>query len=257
MKLSIITASLNSARFLERTLQSLGEQQYGNWEYIVVDGASTDGTPQLLEQWQATMGDRLKWISEHDAGIYDAMNKGLTMATGDAIGFLGAGDTYFDEITLSIIAKELQKRNVEAIYGNLIYVYPDDPERVWRYWRGSQYRPGIFSGGWQPAHPTFFARRECFERLGNFDNSLDISADFDLMFRFLEKNRISSYYVPRTLVRMLAGGTSNGSVRNVVIAHRNIYNSFRKYGYKVPRFYSLRRLLPKVLNTIENYFTNK
>ncbi|MDE6285791.1 MAG: glycosyltransferase, partial [Muribaculaceae bacterium] len=237
--------------------RSLDEQRYGDWEYIVVDGASTDGTQQILKQWKDRLGDRFRWVSEPDTGIYDAMNKGIAMASGDAVGFLGAGDTYFDDITLSIIAKELQKRDVDAVYGNLMYVYPDDTERVWRYWRGSQYRPGIFSGGWQPAHPTFFARRHCFEKLGNFDKSLDISADFDLMFRFLEKHRISSYYVPRTLVKMLAGGKSNGSLKNIFIAHRNIYNSFRKYGYSVPAFYSVRRLVPKVLNMIENYLSGR
>ncbi|MDE6042689.1 MAG: glycosyltransferase [Muribaculaceae bacterium] len=257
MKLSVITASLNTAAVIERTLQSLDEQKFQDWEYIVVDGNSTDGTCRILEQWQQRMGERLRWVSEPDAGIYDAMNKGIAMARGDAIGFLGAGDTFYDEIALSIVAKELQKREVDAVYGDLVYVYPDDMDRVWRYWRGSQYRPGIFSRGWQPAHPTFFARRKCFRELGDFDKDLVISADFDLMFRFLEKHQISNYYVPRTLVRMLAGGTSNRSVRNVVVAHRNIYRSFRKYGYKVPTLYSVRRLIPKVLNMIENYFSSK
>lgn len=253
MKISVVTATRNRVKDLDATIRSLLAQTYTDWEYIVVDGASNDGTVDLLRSYADSLGDRLRWISEPDSGIYDAMNKGIKLATGDAVGFIGSGDTFFDELSLKTIADSLVNRQVDAVYGDLIFVQPANTDRVCRTWRGSQYRPGIFSGGWQPAHPTFFVRSRCFSEYGDFDTALAVSADFDLMFRYLEKFRISSHYIPRTLVRMLAGGESNGSLRNIMVAHRNIYKSFKKYGYSVPPLYSVRRVLPKIFNMIESY----
>lgn len=167
------------------------------------------------------------------------------------IGFLGAGDTFFDEHSLYNIVDTLERSGVRIVYGDLVFVREPGSSSVCRSWRGSQFVPGIFNTGWQPAHPTFFVRRECFGDYGNFDEELDISADFDLMFRFLERYREPSTYIPLTLVRMLNGGESNSSFKNIVLAHRNIHRSFRKYGYRVPFCYSLRRLFPKVLNLLE------
>ena len=186
MKISIVTVTLNCSDRLAATFGSILRQSHAAWESVVVDGASADGTPAMLASIEKQVPGRVRWVSEPDGGIYDAMNKGLALPP-----------------------------------------------------------------GWQPANPTFYARRECFARFGGFDTSLDVSADFDLMLRFLEQQRISNSYIPRTLVRMLSGGESNGSLRNIAVAHRNIYRSFRKYGYKVPRLYSMRRLLPKILNVIK------
>jgi len=254
MKLSIVTVTLNRAAHLDATFRSLLAQTNRDWEYIVVDGWSHDNTVDLLRSYSEVLGPRLRWVSEPDNGIYDAMNKGIAMASGDAIGFIGSGDTYFDELSLQTISDTLERTQVDAVYGNLIFVNKRNVGKVCRYWHGSQYEPGIFNRGWQPAHPTFFCKKKCFEAYGCFDTELAVSADFDLMFRFLEKHRISSRYIPRTLVRMLSGGESNGSLRNIAIAHRNIYRAFRKYGYSVPPLYSLRRLMPKILNMAEAYF---
>lgn len=251
MKISIVTATLNCSDRLAATFGSLLRQSHADWEFVVVDGASADGTPAMLASIEKQAPGRVRWVSEPDGGIYDAMNKGLALATGDAIGFLGSGDTFSDDSALQAIAGELERTGADAVYGDLVFVHPHNPSRVCRTWHGSSYRPGIFNSGWQPAHPTFYARRECFARFGGFDTSLDVSADFDLMLRFLEQQRISNSYIPRTLVRMLSGGESNGSLRNIAVAHRNIYRSFRKYGYRVPRLYSMRRLLPKILNVIK------
>ena len=245
---AIITATYNAGPTLGRTLDSIDSQTFTDYEHIIVDGASRDNT---LEIAGAHPSPHRRVVSEPDNGIYDAMNKGLALATGDAVGFLGSGDTFSDDSALQAIAGELERTGADAVYGDLVFVHPHNPSKVCRTWHGSPYRPGIFNSGWQPAHPTFYARRECFARFGGFDTSLDVSADFDLMLRFLEQQRISNSYIPRTLVRMLSGGESNGSLRNIAVAHRNIYRSFRKYGYKVPRLYSMRRLLPKILNVIK------
>ena len=230
MKISIVTVTLNCSDRLAATFGSILRQSHADWEFVVVDGASADGTPAMLASIEKQVPGRVRWVSEPDGGIYDAMNKGLALATGDAVGFLGSGDTFSDDSALQAIAGELERTGADAVYGDLVFVHPHNPSKVCRTWHGSPYRPGIFNSGWQPAHPTFYARRECFARFGGFDTSLD---------------------PPRALVRMLSGGESNGSLRNIAVAHRNIYRSFRKYGYKVPRLYSMRRLLPKILNVIK------
>ena len=253
MKISIVTAALNNRGGIVETLDSLLMQVHQDWEYIIIDGASTDGTVDFLRSCSTRFGDKVKWISQPDGGIYHAMNKGIALASGDAVGFLGGGDTFVDELSLKNIADAMERTGADAVYGDLMYVSHGHKDKACRYWRGSQYEPGIFNSGWQPAHPTFFARRSCFDRYGVFDTDLEISADFDLMFRFLEKFRISSRYIPCTLVRMLSGGESNSSLRKICLAHRNIYRSFRKYGYNVPPLYSLRRTLPKILNMLETY----
>jgi len=255
MLISVVTVSLNCRKGLEKTMSSLLSQICSDWEYIVVDGASSDGTVDYLRSQEQAFGGRLKWVSEPDGGIYDAMNKGLAMASGSVVGFLGGGDTFFDEYSLKAIVDEFDMAQVDAVYGDLVFVRADDYTKVCRYWRGSQYRPGIFDNGWQPAHPTFFCHKVCFCDYGGFDTSLRVSADFDLMLRFIERHHISNRYITRTLIKMVNGGESNGSLRNIIIAHRNIYRSFNKYGYKVPPFYSLRRLLPKILNMLENSIT--
>lgn len=247
MKLSIVTAALNAADGLGETFGSLLEQTHADWEFVVIDGGSQDATVDILHEWDACYPGRVRWVSESDGGIYDAMNKGIALSTGDAIGFLGCGDTFYDASSLRYIDEALSS-GVDAVFGDLIFVTRADRSRPVRIWRGSSYRTGIFRSGWQPAHPTFFARRYCFDRYGGFDVSLAISADFDLMYRFLEVHGISSRYIPAVLVRMLNGGTSNGSLRNIMKAHRNIRRAFRKYGSRAPLFYSLRRLLPKLAN---------
>lgn len=247
MKLSVVTAALNDADGLSETFGSLLEQTHADWEYVVIDGGSQDATVTLLNEWSSRCPGRVRWVSESDGGIYDAMNKGIALSTGDAIGFLGCGDTFYDASSLRYIDEALSS-GVDAVFGDLIFVTRADRSRPVRIWRGSSYRTGIFRSGWQPAHPTFFARRYCFDRYGGFDVSLAISADFDLMYRFLEVHGISSRYIPAVLVRMLNGGTSNGSLRNIMKAHRNIRRAFRKYGSRAPLLYSLRRLLPKLAN---------
>lgn len=250
MKISVVIASLNRCADLEYTLCSVFSQENVNVEAVVIDGDSTDGTAEMLCQMGALRGDCLRWLSEPDAGIYNAMNKGIRLSTGDIVGFLGAGDVFADSLSLHRVATALQDSTVEAVHADLVYVDPADRDRVVRVWRGQPYIPGLFRSGWQPAHPTFYVRRKCFDIYGGFDESLAISADFDLMLRFLEIHRLNSSYLPVVLVKMLAGGASNGSLRNIYISHKNIHKSFRKNQISPKLFYTLRRLLPKLLNTV-------
>lgn len=250
MKISIITATWNSGATLRDTLESVLRQSYKDYEILIIDGGSTDNTHDIVEEYSQKFGNRLLWYIGKDKGLYDAMNKGIARATGDIIGILNSDDFYADSDVLSRIAEGC--RNVEAVYGNLDFVDASDTSRVVRQWRGSQHRPGAFLKGWHPAHPTFYARRKCYERLGGFDISFDVSADFELMLRFLEANRISNRYIPHTFVKMRMGGESTGSIGKIIQGNKNVLRAFRKNGFKVPPFYLLRRLAPKALNLIKN-----
>lgn len=251
MKISVITATYNSAATLGDTIESVLAQTYGDIEYIIVDGVSTDGTLDIIRQAEPRFGGRLRWVSEPDHGLYDAMNKGIRMATGDVVGILNSDDFYYDNRVVADIADAFADGRTDCIFGDLIFVAAADTGRIVREWKGSPYRPGAFLRGWHPAHPTFYARRTCYERFGGFDTDIAISADFDLMLRFIEKNGIATRYLPRNFILMRTGGESTGSLRRILLGNKNIKRALRKNGYRVPPFYTLRRWTPKLWNLIK------
>ena len=250
MKISVITATFNSGATLRDTLESVLLQTHNDIEYIIVDGKSKDNTLDIVREYEPRFRDRMRWISEPDKGIYDAMNKGISMATGDVIGILNSDDFYASSDILSIIAQKIE--DVDVVYGDLDFVDCIKTQRVVRQWRGSQYTPGSFLKGWHPAPPTFYVRRKYFDKLGGFDTSLDVSADFELMLRFIEKNRLSNKYVPLTFIKMRLGGESTGSLSKIIKGNKNILCAFKKNGYSVTPLYFIYRLLPKALNIIKN-----
>jgi len=203
MKVSIITVCLNSAVTIEDTITSVMVQDYKDIEHIVVDGASTDGTRKILQKYRNRISS---CISESDKGIYDAMNKGIRLATGDVIGFLNADDVYaYDKVIWEVLAL-LTADHLDAVYGDLAYVDHKDASKVVRYWQAGEYRPNAFYYGWVPPHPAFFCRKSVFERYGAFNTKYKTAADFELMLRFIEKHRITLGYIPKILVRMRPGG---------------------------------------------------
>ena len=245
MKISIITVCFNSAATLLDTLGSVRSQSYGDYELIVVDGGSSDGTVTMLADYEKHFGGRMRWISEPDKGIYDAMNKGTAVATGDVIGFLNSDDYYFDNEVLHDIATAFkQNPDIDAVHGNLDFI--NEKREVVRIWRGSPYRPGIFNSGWAPAHPTFYCRRNCFERFGGFDISLTCSADFELMLRFIEKNKISTSYLNRNMVSMRIGGESTSGIKSLLKSRKQLHKAFLLNGINVPYFYYIRRICKKL-----------
>lgn len=250
MKISIITATYNSGLTLRDTLESVLSQDYTDYEHIIVDGVSKDDTMDVVKEYAPRYHERLRYISEPDNGIYDAMNKGIAMATGDVVGILNSDDFYASNDVLSSIADNI--KDVDAVYGNLVFVDAVNSDKVVRRWIGSQYERGAFFKSWHPAHPTFYARKECFNRFGGFDISFDVSADFELMFRFIEKHGISNRYIPKTLVKMRYGGESTGSISKIIKGNKNVLRAFRENGFKAPRFYIIRRLMPKAINILKN-----
>ena len=250
MKISIITATYNSGVTLRDTLESILSQSYSDYEVLIIDGGSKDNTKQIVDEYISKFNGRLKWYTGKDKGLYDAMNKGIARATGDVVGILNSDDFYADPDVLAAIAEGCG--DVDAVYGDLDFVDATDTGKVVRQWRGSQHEPGAFLKGWHPAHPTFYARREFYNRLGGFDISFDVSADFELMLRFIEKGRLSNRYIPKTFVKMRMGGESTGSLSKIIQGNKNVLRAFRKNGFKVPQFYLVRRLAPKAINIIKN-----
>ena len=213
MKISVITVCYNSAKTIAHTLRSVYEQTHNDIEHIIVDGGSKDETLALVAVG-AIPGHVL--ISEKDKGIYDAMNKGLALATGEIIGFINADDFYPSSDVLSKVVATFEASDADACYSDLCYVQQDDISRIVRYWKSSIYKVGLFEKGWCPPHPTFFVRRGVYERLGGFNLDYKIAADAELMIRFLAAGRISSSYIPEVLVHMRLGGTTNRNLANIV-----------------------------------------
>ena len=230
MKLSIITVCFNSAATIRDAVDSVLAQQGVDLEFIVIDGQSTDDTVQILKRY----GDRITHlVSEPDQGMYDAMNKGVALATGDVVGILNSDDFYADHFVLVEVMAAFVDESVDCVYGDLDYVAVEDTDRVVRDWRSGPFRPGLFARGWHPPHPAFFVRRAVYEAVGGFDLSLRIAADYEFMLRVLHKYRCRVAYLPAVLVKMRIGGASNRSLKNILQANRECYSAWRINGYGV------------------------
>lgn len=225
--ISIITVTFNAAHTLAGTLESVATQTCPEVEHIVVDGASTDDTLMVVEQHGRHVG---KLISEPDQGIYDAMNKGLRLATGDVIGFLNADDVYADTGVLARVAAIMEAEGLDALYGDAEFVSPDRPDRPLRRYRSDRFRPDRIAWGWMPAHPALFLRREVFDRFGMFRTDYRIAGDFELVARIFHGGTLRYRHLPEVLVRMRTGGISTGGWRNTVLLNREVLRACRDNG---------------------------
>jgi glycosyltransferase len=246
--ISVVTVSLNSACSICDTIESVNAQSYGPLEHIFVDGASADDTPLLIKA-RASRQPRL--VSEPDGGIYDGMNKGIALASGEVVGFLNSDDAFASPEAVAAIAKAFERADTQACYGDVVYVSANDPTRVIRYWRAGPYRRGQCAQGWAPPHPTLYVRREALLRLGGFDERLRVAADFEMSLRLLDVAGLSVRYIPEVLVRMRAGGASNGSLRGILRGHRDMAAALHANGLPAGWGWSVRRLarrIPQVLS---------
>ena len=253
MKVSIITATYNSAATIKDTFLSVKQQTYKNLEHIIVDGASTDNTLNLLQH----LGHTGPLFSEKDNGIYDAMNKGLSIATGDIIGILNSDDFYPNENVIEKVVKTMTATGCDAVYGDLVYVDPLHATKVLRKWIAGNYTKKQFYNGWMPPHPTFFVKREVYEKFGNFNLQFKSSSDYELLLRFMFLNEIKVKYLPGVLVHMRAGGHSNRSLKNRLAAHKEDYMAWSANGLS-PRWYTLamkplRKIKQYVVGNKNNY----
>jgi glycosyltransferase involved in cell wall biosynthesis len=232
MKISIITVCFNAERTIAETITSVCEQNFKNIEYIVVDGASSDKTVQCVKN-HPNFHQINSFVSERDNGIFDAMNKGISIATGDVIGLLNADDVYVDDTVLSQVATVFLDKKIDACYSDLVYVKQFDSSKVVRYWKSRDYTPGLFERGWMPAHPTFFVRREVYEKFGAFDLSFQKQADFELTLRLLQVYKLRTQYIPKIWVKMRLGGASNQGLLKVIYSNVGAYRACKKHGLSI------------------------
>lgn len=225
MKISIITVAFNAAETLADTLQSVGSQTHAEIEHIVIDGASTDGTVDIIQRYA---GHITRFISEPDGGIYDAMNKGLELATGEVIGFLNADDVYTGDHVLQRIAELMAQNDVDAALGDAEFVNPAHPTRSVRRYRSAHFRPERIGWGWMPAHPALFLRRRVYERFGNFRTDYRIAGDFEWVARIFHGKTLKYRHIPEVWVRMRTGGVSTKGWRNTVLLNREVLRACRE-----------------------------
>ena len=215
MKISIITITYNSAKTLPRALESVQSQNYDDIEHIIVDGASTDGTMEIIKNYSKGQRDKVqctkevRWISEPDGGIYDALNKGIRMATGDVIGFLHSDDAFYSPDSVAQIAAAFADGKVDVVYGDLQYCHGD---KVTRRWVSNAFNPCALKYGWMPPHPTLYVRRKVYQEVGEYDAWFRISADYDMILRIFTAG-YNSRYIPEVLVKMETGGASNRNTK--------------------------------------------
>ncbi|XOV91141.1 MAG: glycosyltransferase family 2 protein [Bacteroidota bacterium] len=235
MKISIVTVTYNSANTLQGTLDSVNSQTYPNIEHILIDGASTDGTVDLIKKSTARSDDSqtgYKWISEPDQGMYDALNKGIAMVSGDIIGILNSDDRFHDETILEQVAQAFEDPEVDAIYGDIRFVQPGNPEKTQRYYSSKHWNPEKFAWGYMPAHPSVYIRKKFYDQLGTFKTDYTIAADYELLIRFLYTHQLRTRYLPLLMVDMLPGGLSNQSWKSRWLLNKEIVRGCRENGIR-------------------------
>ena len=227
MKISVVTAVYNRGDTIAQALRSIQSQTYGNWESIIQDGGSEDRTIEVIEQ---LANASTFFCSEADAGIYDALNRGISRATGDVIGLMHSDDFFAHDRVLERVAEAMADPSVDGVYGDLQYVASDRPTRVIRHWRSGVYSTAKLRRGWMPPHPTLYLRRAVFERWGLYDTSMQIAADYDAMLRYLIRGQIKLAYIPEVMVKMRVGGESNRSLARIFLKSREDLQAIRRNG---------------------------
>ena len=244
MKITVITICFNSEDTIYNTLNSVVTQSFKNIEHIIVDGGSKDNTLEICNSFSHIS----RIISEPDNGVYDAFNKGLNLATGDVVGFLNADDVFYDNNSVHDIVNAFSKSNTDIVYGNLDYV--NENGKVIRNWISKPYKKGLEKKAWMPAHPTFYCKKEIYDRLGGYNDSFKIAGDFELCMRFLNVNNIPSYYLNKKLIKMLAGGISNNGLKSKLIIYKEELRAFKLNGINVNSVLFLLYKLKKITQFI-------
>jgi len=233
LKISIITAVYNGKEFLEDAIKSVLNQTYPHVEYIIIDGASTDGTVEIIKKYESKIA---KYLSEPDKGIYDALNKGIRLAAGEVIGFLHSDDIYANDKVIEKVAALFNKQNCDSVYGDLVYIDKKNLNKVIRYWYAGSFNYNSLGKGWMPPHPALFLKRSLYEKYGVFNESLKISADYELILRMLGKNKISTEYLPEVLVKMRVGGNSNKNIHSIIKKSYEDYTALKMNNIALPSF---------------------
>lgn len=233
----------NSAKYLQDCINSVKKQNYNNIEYIIIDGKSDDETIDIIKNNEKVVS---YWVSESDKGMYHAINKGMKLATGDVVGILNSDDVLASADVISNIADCFKKNKIDSLYGDLVYVAPEDTQKVLRFWKGLPYKRNRFTYGWMPAHPTFYIRKGLIDQFGGYESHYFTAADYEFMARYLYKHRISSIYLPKLIVKMRKGGASNGNISRRLRANRRDYLAMKKNNIPFPLIVSILKPLIKI-----------
>lgn len=231
MKISIITATYNSGATLRDTIESVLSQNYTDWQHVIVDGGSKDNTVEIIKEFEPKYKGRLKWISEQDRGLYDAMNKGIAMADGEVIGILNSDDFYSSPNVLQKVAEELcsSSSDLDAVYGDIHFVDDDNLNKCVRYYSSKFFRRWMMKMGYQPAHPSFYCKKENYDKYGAFDIDFKVAADFENMLRLIYINRINTKYLPVDFVTMRTGGASTSGWQSHKLIISDHHKAFKKH----------------------------
>jgi glycosyltransferase involved in cell wall biosynthesis len=250
LKASVVTVSYNSSGTISDTIKSVLSQAYPNIEFIIVDGSSTDGTFDIIKSFGSKVS---KFISEPDKGIYDAINKGIRLASGDIVGILNSDDFFYNNDVIQTVAKTFQEDSkIEAIFGDIVFVDRARTSKIMRYYSSEKFSPEKFKFGFMPAHPSFYAKRELFERFGYYKTDYKIAADFELLVRFLYINHIRYKYLPMPFVSMRRGGISNRSVLSNITLNREILRACKENGIKTNYFNIYSKYFTKIFEFMGN-----
>lgn len=231
MKISIITACYNSSSTLSDAINSVRNQSYSDIEYIIIDGGSADGSVEIIKKNSEYIS---KWISEPDKGIYNAINKGIKLASGNVIGLLHSDDLLADNLIIERIAKAFINSGADVLYGDLIYVSKSDTGKVFRYWKAGKYNKKKLLYGWMPPHPTFFVKKEIYDKIGGFDEKFKIAADYEFILRTLNYIKTQVVYIPEVITKMRIGGASNKSLSNIILKSREDYFALKQNNFSFP-----------------------
>ena len=243
MKISVVTVVFNGAATIAETLASLAQQSHDDIEHIVIDGASTDRTLQIIQDsdWTPDVV-----VSESDQGLYDAMNKGIALCSGEVIGFLNADDMYEHGDVLKTVAGVFEDSTIDGCYADLVYVDTKNIQSIKRYWTSQPFQSGLFERGWMPAHPTFFVRKSVYEKYGSFDLRYRFQSDYELTARFMAVNEIPTRYIPEVWVRMRMGGTTNRSLSNIIRGNLESYRACKRLGLDMKPWYFITKFAMRI-----------
>jgi len=248
IKISIITVVWNNKETIRDAIDSVLSQTYKDIEYIIIDGASTDGTVEIIKSY----GNKItKFTSEPDNGLYDAMNKGIKLATGDVIGILNSDDFYIDEFVIEKVVKVFEEQEVDSLFADLVYVKPDNVKKTVRHYDSSQFNPEKFAYGWMPAHPTFFVKRSAYEKYGLFKTDYKIAADYELLVRFLYKHKLTYAYLQEVIIKMRMGGMSTSGLKSNWILNQEIIRACSENGISTNMFKVLSKYPQKLMGLLK------
>lgn len=231
MRISIITATYNSASTVADTFESVLKQTYKDIDYFVIDGGSSDRTLDIIKEYQPKFGGRMHYISEKDRGIYDAMNKGICRCTGDVVGILNSDDYFTSDDVLQNVAQTFSSNEtIDAVYGDIHFINDNNPDKIVRYYSSKMFRPFWLRFGFMPAHPSFYVKRKIYQEYGDYSLDYKIAADYDMMVRLFYKHKIHAKYIKKDFVTMRTGGMSTKNVRNRLLITKEDVKACRAYG---------------------------